>query len=172
MKKPGFLLISLVFILPAIGFFSCANGNTARDTELTARDAGAAAASAEFADHIGKEWELVEFQTGGRTVYIDRGRLRAEGLRDAFTISFQDGRVSGAGAPNRFFGPYTAGDNQSLSIGTLASTMMASIFEPAELREHDYFSYLSRVTRWEIRQGRLELHSTGADGGPLVLIFQ
>ena len=41
------------------------------------------------------------------------------------TAEFKDGRIGGKSAVNQYGGPYTAGDDGSISFGDLASTMMA-----------------------------------------------
>ena len=117
------------------------------------------------------EWILEEVRTQGRTIVMDRVRLEAQGLGEVYTIQFQEGRVLGMGAPNRFFGPYTSGTGRSLAIGDLASTLMAAIIEPEGLRESEYFGFLSRVNRWGIHEGKLELYSTNSDGAEAVLVF-
>jgi heat shock protein HslJ len=128
-----------------------------------------------FKDVEGKEWMLSEFVSAGKTVRMDRQKLELDNFGGVYTIQFQEngseGRVSGMGAPNRYFGPYTAGANRSLSIGNMASTMMATFREPDGLRENEYFNYLSKVTRWDIRNGKLELYSSAASGAETVLIF-
>jgi heat shock protein HslJ len=122
-----------------------------------------------FSSIEGKEWLLSEFLAAGNTVRINRNDRNTRGI---YTISFQDGgQVNGTGAPNRFFGPYTTGGNRALSIGNLASTMMASLWEPEELKEREYFGFLSRVTRWDLREGKLELYSTNENGPEVILIF-
>jgi heat shock protein HslJ len=122
-------------------------------------------------DVEGKEWILTELRGGGNTVRIDRSKLAAADTDGSFTIIFQGGRVNGVGWPNRYFGPYTVGGGEALSIGELASTMMAAFVELDELKEHDYFVYLSKVTRWAVRDGKLELYST-SDGRETVLVFE
>jgi len=123
-------------------------------------------------DVEGKEFILTELRSGGSTVRIDRSKLGGADTNGSFTISFQEGRVSGIAWPNRYFGPYTAGSGEALTISEqLASTMMAAFIELDELKEHDYFVYLSKVTRWAVRDGKLELYST-SDGRETVLVFE
>jgi len=123
-------------------------------------------------DVEGKEWMLTELRSGGNTVRIDRSKLGGADTNGSFTIIFQEGRVSGIGWPNRYFGPYTSGDGDALTISeALASTMMAAFIELDELKEHDYFVYLSKVTRWAVRDGKLELYST-SDGRETVLVYE
>ncbi|MDR1804106.1 MAG: META domain-containing protein [Treponema sp.] len=123
-------------------------------------------------DVEGKEWMLTELRSGANTVRIDRSKLGGADTNGSFTIIFQDSRVNGVGWPNRYFGPYTAGSGDALTISDqLASTMMAAFIELDELKEYDYFAYLSKVTRWAVRDGRLELYST-TDGRETTLVFE
>ena len=160
MKNASLVLILAVFILPAITFGA------------PAHDAGA-----DFTAVEGKNWFLSELKSSGKTISIDRKRLEADGMGSAFSIGFQkenaeyQGRVSGMGAPNRFFGPYTTGSNRSLSMGNLASTMMAAFKEPAELKEQEFFGFLSKVTRWDLREGKLELYCSDSSKKEIILVF-
>jgi len=141
-------------------------------------NAGAAPAheaGARFGDVEGREWVLMGLRRGADNIQMDREHLAEYGFGEIFTIKFEDGRVSGMGAPNRFFGPYTVGGNRALRIGSengaLATTMMMPLVEPDVLREHEYFMYLSRVIRWDLRGGRLELYTSSAAGIETVLVF-
>jgi heat shock protein HslJ len=163
MKNVGVFMLFVV-LMPVI--ISCA-GN--------AEVQGARAVSGDnemmFNDVTGKYWALTEIRSAGSTVQIDRRQLEANNIGGFFTINFQDNRVSGTGAPNRYFGPYTLGRDRELSIGTLASTLMASFIEVEELKEHEYYAYLNNVTRWNIRGGRLELYSSTSVGAETILVF-
>jgi len=165
MKNVAMGLFCAAFFMPLIVFQSCASGAPVPES------------GAVFMDVEGKEWLLSEVRSAGGTVRMDREKLEADGFSGIYTISFQEGlasnegRVSGMGAPNRFFGPFTAGNNRSLSLGNLASTMMMAFREPDGLREHEYFGYLSGVTRWDLRGGRLELYSSGSNRDEVVLVF-
>jgi heat shock protein HslJ len=123
--------------------------------------------SGSFSDIQGKDWVLEEVRINSATVRINRPNNA-----EAFTIRFEDDRVGGIGFPNRYFGPYTAGEGNSLSIGNMVSTMMAPLFEIEGLREHEYYGYLSKVKSWAIRNGKLELTTAGANGEAVVLIYQ
>ena len=131
-----------------------------------AHDGGAA-----FKDIEETEWMLTEYVSAGKTVRLDRPKIEAE-MGKIYVIYFlEEGRLSGIGAPNRFNAPYSEGANRSLSIGNIASTMMLAFREPDDLKERDYFGYLSGVTRWDLRDGRLELYSIDANGTETVLVF-
>jgi len=159
MKNITTVLVSLVLFLSAIVFPSGANGAPAYDGGKT------------FKDVEGKEWILSEVKSAGKTVRIDRNKLAADNLEGVFTISFQEDRVSGMGAPNRYFGPYTLGSNRSITPGNMASTMMMAFKEPDELKESEYFSLLSNVRRWDLREGKLELYSSGRNKDETTLVF-
>jgi len=140
-------------ILPALVFVSCVGSANVKDAQ-------------------GKEWVLTEIKSQGKTVTIDRKKLDAGNMGGAFTINFEDGRVSGMGAPNRYFGPYTVDSKNVLSIGNLASTMMAAFFEPEELKEKEFFDYVSKASRIKIKSGKLELYSVNSAGAETVLVFE
>jgi heat shock protein HslJ len=123
-----------------------------------------------FEDIRDKEWKLIAVQTEPGNITFDRNRLIDEGFGDIFTIHFTD-RVSGKGAPNRYFGPYEAGNDRSLLISNVAATLMAPIREPEKLKERDVFNYLENVYRWDINQGNLKLFTKGEGGVEAVMVF-
>ena len=120
----------------------------------------------QFDDVMDKDWFLTERRTGSETIAIDRDRLATDGFAEPFSLRFDAELVSGAGAPNSYRAPYTLGDNQGISIGLIAGTLMAPIFEPDGLKEHEYFALLQDVTRWNLAEGKLELYT-----GETVLVF-
>jgi heat shock protein HslJ len=117
-----------------------------------------------------KEWKLWMIQTEPENVVFDRNQLTAEGFDGIFTIRFAD-RVSGKGAPNRYFGPYETGKDRSLTIRNTAATLMAPIREPEKLKERDFFNYLENVYHWNINKGNLELFTRGEGGVETVMVF-
>ncbi|MCL2069887.1 MAG: META domain-containing protein [Treponema sp.] len=165
-------------ILISLGLSSsCAGEAPARESETPSRRASAVPSGEAFARVEGIEWILTEIRMAGRTVRLDRQKYQAEDRGDIFTASFQEGRISGMGAPNRFFGPYTVGPDDTggsggeISMGSMAATLMMALWEPEEITELEFFSYLSNTTRWDLRRGRLELYGTNLDGAVVVLIF-
>ena len=171
----------VALVLPLI--VSCAGGAAAKNSNSTASGGGIAANRNQAAGNVsgevqvrtlsdvqGKEWILSELRSGGTTVRIDRSKIEAASTRGSFTISFQEGMVSGMGWPNSYRGPYTTGSGDALSIGNAASTMMAAFIELDELKENEYFTYLSNVTRWAVQDGRLELYSSNA-GRETTLVY-
>ena len=172
MKNVTLFLFCAALFLPAIVFPSCAGGAPAREGGASVQEgASAQGGGAVFSDVEGKEWVLLELKSAGQTVAMDRQKLEADSMGGVYTISFQEGRVSGMGAPNRYFGPYTLDNSRTLSIGNLASTMMMAFREPDGLKENEYFAYLSKVTRWDLREGKLELYSSDGSGAEAVLVF-
>ncbi|MDR0448526.1 MAG: META domain-containing protein [Treponema sp.] len=156
MKK--LTIITFCTILALAVFATCAGGATIGDSQAATRGSEDG-----FNEYTGKELILSEFRSSGKTVSISR---KNNDMGDIYTINFQNGRVNGKGAPNTFFGPYTVNGNM-LNIGPLASTLMAAIIEPDELKEHEYFEYLDKVTKWDISKGNLELYSSNG----VVLVF-
>ncbi|MCL2139709.1 MAG: META domain-containing protein [Treponema sp.] len=118
-----------------------------------------------------KDWVLSAIMLDSETIIIDRTVLAEEGFGSYFTISFDNERVSGIGAPNRFFAPYSLAEKQGISINAIAGTLMAAIKEPENLKEHDYYAYLQNVYRWNLVQGNLELSSKTQAGTEAILIF-
>ena len=158
------LLVLAALALPAI-FPGRAYGAASHE------GAGASQESrADFTEVQGKEWILAEVKSQGKTTNMDRKKLEAANMGGFYTINFNGNQAVGQGAPNRFFAPYAAGLNQSLGISNIASTMMLSLIEPDGLKESDFFGYLSRVVRWSLKDGKLELYSTNA-GTETILVF-
>ena len=138
---------------------------------LAAQFCGASAIgeNAEFSTIRGRDWVLQEVRTASQTVKIDRANT-ANG-NSVYTIRFDAERIGGTGAPNRYFAPYTASGARGLSIGLIAGTLMAPLFERTDLRERDYFNYLQKVFRWNLLNGKLELHTLDEKGMEVILFF-
>nr|AGS53989.1 hypothetical protein [uncultured bacterium contig00088] len=156
-----------------LAFGACQTGGPA--AEGTANGTAAedrAVVSADFARDVqGRDWILARIVTGTQTVTLDRERLAREEFGEIFTLRFDDNLVAGTGAPNTYRAPYTPGDDRSLAIGLLATTMMFAFREPEEINEQRFFLYLNNVGRWDMTDGTLELHTTGEDGTEVVLVF-
>jgi len=164
MKKNTGVYFCAALFLPAILFAACAG-------EASSRGASFMETGAVFKDVQGKEWTLLEIRSQGKTVSIDRKKLEAGNMGGAFSIAFDENQVSGMGAPNRYFGLYTVVANNGLNIGNLASTKMLAFNEPEELKEDEYFAYLSKASRWNLRSEKLEIYSANSTGTETVLIF-
>jgi heat shock protein HslJ len=102
----------------------------------------------------GDEW-IVE-SIGGKPIVED----------SKVTITFEDGRVFGSASCNRFTGGFTL-TGEGLSIGDVASTMMACVEPDVGDQEHRFFEALAGVTGFEITpDGGLVLRG---NSGPLVV---
>jgi len=112
----------------------------------------AACGSSDTADPgalTGAEWTLTESSMSS----IDLG---AAGI----TATFDGERIAGFSGVNQYGGPYSAGDDGSLEVGDLASTLMAG---PERLMraEQAYLALLSQCTSYRVENDILTL-STGA----------
>ncbi|MDR0487279.1 MAG: META domain-containing protein, partial [Treponema sp.] len=110
----------------------------------------------QFSQLTGKEWKLIEVRVNGKTTGFNRNAL-GEVFSEAFTVSFDNENISGTGAPNRYSAPFTLEKDQKISIKLVRSTLMASIFEPENLREHEFFVYIQNTNEWNLVKNNLEL---------------
>ena len=161
----------MALFLPVILFLSCAGTAPANETEVKAMNGAGVFNDAVFSDIEGKDWLLSEIASAGKTITIDRKKYDANFMSAFFSLSFREGQVGGTGAPNRYFGPYTLEGNNGLHFGNVASTQMAAFNEPEELKEREYFAYLSGVSRWDLVGGKLRLYSLNKDGSETILGF-
>ena len=159
MKNAAKIAFLMFIAISAIGFPGNAAGAPARDAGVT------------FKDAEGKDWILLELKRDEIIIPIDRQKLAAYDMGGVYTIYFQEGRLNGLGAPNRYQAPYSTGGNRSLSIGNIASTLMFSFIEPDGLKEREYFDYLSGANRWDLWEGKLELYCSGSKGDKVVLVY-
>ncbi|MCL2230809.1 MAG: META domain-containing protein [Treponema sp.] len=135
---------------------------------------GGGASSGNFADVMGKDWKLIEVQvdsTIGRVVRYNRNDLRRENIANIYTMNFNNEQISGVGAPNRFTAPYTQGEEQSLEVQPVSSTLMAALIQPERLQEQVFFKYLQSANKWEITDGNLIIHTKTEDNSAVRMIF-
>jgi heat shock protein HslJ len=164
MDNKAFVIAGVIFLM----VLSCASGGSSKSTSTGSGDADSSGnLPAKTSDFQGKDWILEEIRVDSATVRIDRPNNV-----ECFTLRFDAERISGIAFPNRYFAPYTAGEGNSFSIGVAGSTKMASFFEIDGLKEDDYFIYLANARSRDIRNGKLELTSTGKNGEAIVLIYQ
>jgi heat shock protein HslJ len=165
MNNRSFGSASTIF-LSILMVLSCATGGAAE--KASSRNASSPENQpVPIADIQGKDWILEEVRTNSVAVRINRPNNI-----ECFTLKFDEERLGGIGHPNRYFAPYTAGEGNSLSIGRAAATLMVPFFEIDGLREREYFAYLANVRNWDIRNGKLELASSGENGEAVVLVYQ
>jgi heat shock protein HslJ len=132
--------------------------------------AACAGTPANFSAVQGREWYLSELRGPSGIIMIDRELLDADGMGDVYSLRFDEGRISGKGAPNRYMAPYTE-ERDGLTLGPVAGTQMAALKEPEALKEREYFAYLNRVTRWSLKGDRLELTTVDEQGRAAALVF-
>ena len=95
-----------------------------------------------MSDLEGTRWALVDYQDGtGNTV------AAAPGVEAA--IEFNDGSVSGTAGCNSFSGGYTV-DGNTLTVGPLASTMMACMDSNVMQQESDVLANLQAAATYTI----------------------
>ncbi|WP_461256788.1 META domain-containing protein [Treponema sp. R80B11-R83G3] len=159
MKK---IVFKTVFPFFALGLFSRASdilsADCPSDCPLDETD---------VSDFHDKCWYLDEVKIGKTIISINR-KNKPE---SSYTIMFNTERFAGIGAPNHFFGLYSAKKNYTLFFNKINSTRMLPIFEMYDIKEHEYFLYIERATRWKIRKGKLELYSSKEDGTQVVLAY-
>jgi heat shock protein HslJ len=129
------------------------------------------AAVPSFAEVQGKVWALDEVVTESGGTIINRGKLEADGMGDAFTLMADAERISGRGAPNRYVSPYVLGEDQEIAISPIAGTLMMGLADPEGLQEQEYFNYLEQANQWLLTGDRLELYSETGEGDPVIMIF-
>jgi heat shock protein HslJ len=161
-------VLTLCVLTACVGTPESAN---ARGIADPSRNNQTEATTPEFTVIRDKDWNLKEVQLKSGNIIIDRNKTAELGMGIIYTLRFEVGRVGGTGAPNLFNGPYTLTDKQGITIGNMAATLMAPLFEPEGLKEQEYFSYLHNTTKWNIVDGNLELHTKGNDGAEAVLVF-
>ena len=117
-----------------------------------APEAGAstAAPSGAVTDLAGTSWQLVDLGSG-----------MPESPNIPAVAFAADGTVSGTGGCNNFSGTYTT-DGSSITIGALASTMMACVPDVVMTLETEFTTALQGATTWRIDdQGQLILEGGG-----------
>jgi len=148
-----------------LGLFSCANSIVSGDCPAV-RPANCPSYKADLFEFQEKNWHLNEVRIG--TTIININRNNKPDL--TYTIMFNTERFAGIGAPNHFFGSYTA-DKNHISFKKIGSTRMVPIFEMHDIKEHEYFKYIERAACWKILNGKLELYSSKEDGSQVILVY-
>jgi len=120
-----------------------------------------------FSEVLGKEWKLVEIQIDSTPT----NKIVLNNTGSVYTTNFNAEMVSGTGAPNKYSAPYTLGEINSLKIGLIRSTLMAPIIQQDKLQEHDFYTYMQNVEKWNMDNGKLVLYSKVENGNTVRLIF-
>jgi len=97
---------------------------------------------------LDKLWELQSFGSIGSEIKV---------LPDTkVTLQFGlDEKITGAGGCNQYFASYKIGAGNSLSIGSIGSTLMYC--ETSMEQEQDYFKALGNVSTFALEQNSLQL---------------
>ncbi|MCL2181035.1 MAG: META domain-containing protein [Treponema sp.] len=162
----SFLLFTAAFLISGCAGTNVNNeGNVNLDTGRTT----ASQTGQSFSDITRSKWILTTVFMNETDTQYRRSEMPA--MQDYFTMNFNEQLISGIGAPNRFSAPYTFGDNQSISILPMRSTLMASFLEPDNLSEHQFYMYLQHAYEWRLTDDHLELLSR-TDGQEIRLIFE
>jgi heat shock protein HslJ len=146
---------------------SCSNNNGERVPRAVDKNSGE---KHNFSKITEQEWKLTEVHINGNKTQFNRSDL-SEFFTDSFTVNFDGQTISGTGAPNLFSAPYTLGKNQTISIMPMRSTLMASLFEPEHLSEHEFFTYLQGANVWKTVNNNLELFSKAENRREIRLVF-
>lgn len=93
----------------------------------------------------GTQWKLVELQ----------GEAPVEGT--TITAHFDDGRVTGSGGCNRYFGGFTT-QGSNIELSQLGSTRMACA-EAAMVQEDAYLRALTTAQSFNVHGGHLVLEA-------------
>jgi len=125
------------------------------------------ASNAAFSEAQGRRWNLTEVKNNAVTINIDR----TNAPKDIYTIKFETAHLIGSGAVNFYSASYVARENHTLSIIRFARIRNDTLYEMEEFSEHEYFLHLQRATRWDIRNGKLELHTCDEYGARVIMIF-
>jgi len=152
----------ITFPFFALGLFSHAN-----DIATSDRPKDNFLGKADLSKFQEKNWYLDEVRIGTNIITINRDNKPEL----TYTIIFNGERFAGFGAPNQYFGLYTAYKDNTVLFKKVGNTRMRPIFEMDGIKEHEYFSYIDRAAYWKIREGKLELHSSKEDGTKVILVF-
>ena len=133
---------------------------------------GACSSGPKFSDISGKEWLLTEIRLPDNSVVFDRSTLKSEGFGNIFTLNFDAERLSGTGAPNKYFAPFTVDKKQVIKVQMIAGTLMAPLREPEKLKERDYFDYLQNAYKWNFTGTEFELFSKDKNGTEVTMVYK
>ncbi|MCL2244936.1 MAG: META domain-containing protein [Treponema sp.] len=161
--KKAVLLLFITFII-----LGCAG--TERSSVKSEASEGGNLETVNTAGIINVQWNLIEVYIDGNDTQYRRAYQPAV-QNDLFILKFDGKNISGTGAPNRFSAPYTMGEDQTLAILPVRSTRMASLFEPENLSEHDFFTYVQNTNKWRMVNGNLELLSITGSDLPVRMVF-
>jgi len=120
-----------------------------------------------FCEVQGRHWNLTEVKNKSTSINIDRTRAPT----DIYSIKFELTHLIGMGAVNFYSAGYVARENHTLSIIRFASIRNDTLYETENFTEYEYFRHLQRVNRWDLCDGKLELHTYNENGIRAILVF-
>jgi heat shock protein HslJ len=175
LRRPLSRLRAAILMAAIAGFFaaSCSSTREGPFADQAPRpEFRAAVVQPDFNEVIGREWYLAKVQTPSGPMEFSREALEAREMGDCYTLRFDQERLAGKGAPNRYTAPYQLGEGAAISIQNIAGTLMASLREPPGLGEQEYYSYLKEVSRWNLEEDTLNLYTFNSEGESLVLVYR
>ena len=125
----------------------------------------------DFAAVTGKTWKLSQVKSAPGEIIFDASKQDQQFFKDAYTITFDNGRASGKAAPNRFNAPYNLGEGNAISFLPAAATLMMGIKEPVGLNEHGFFVLLEKVNKWNISNNQLTLYTVNGLSEKVTMTF-
>jgi len=164
MKNLLFITLTAVCLM---GFTANANARA-----IDEKNAQKASENKDFSINLGRHWILTSVSINGKDTGFARDELKGmPGEEEIFSLTFDGkGFLSGVGAPNRYSGPYTTSEKQTITIPPMRSTLMAALFEPNNLKEYEFYVYLQGAYRWDRKEQKLMLYSKTGDD-EVVLTF-
>ena len=121
---------------------------------MLAACSGAGFGSEAEPDLEGTNWILEQFGPAGE--------LTAVLPNTEPTLNFDDGQVAGHASCNSYFAEVTLGDDGTMTVGMIGSTLMACMDEAMMQQEADFLAALGQVNSYTLSGSQLTLHT--ADG--------
>ncbi len=108
-------------------------------------------------DLNGTSWVLTQLQG------------KAVSSKQAPTLVFADGKVSGNASCNSFGGEYKRGSGDSLKLEQMMSTLMACVDDSLMKQESTYLGALGQVAKYKLENDQLFMYD---QGGQLLAQFR
>jgi hypothetical protein len=118
-----------------------------------------------FEDVLEKIWRLEAITIGYGNIRLDRAAMRNADLDEIYVLQFKEEGINGKALSNYYFAPYAKQEDREVAFSQIVSTRLEDpdMVNAGGLGEEQYFQYLQQVTRWNVADDRLELH-TGDSG--------
>ncbi|WP_420640770.1 META domain-containing protein [Candidatus Leptofilum sp.] len=108
---------------------------------------------------IGSSWVLLSFgPNDNQTAVLPDTEL---------TLNFDGEQINGSAGCNSYFAEVTVGEDGSLAVGLIGSTLMACVDDGISQQEADYLAALGQVTSYTLAEEQLRLHY---EGGLLIFV--